>query len=90
MALNRYRIIDDTGVAAGAGSGSGQPIFPDFTADNASTDLAAKTVAHILATCRQAAVRVVNLDSPAGPYTKVIGALATVALTSVPSGVNVA
>lgn len=98
MALpNQYIIIDDyaatAGVAAGSTSAaaSGQLLFGPFTAPSAS---AAITVAHLVASIRQAPVRVVNpyggipaAGTTAIAPTLVQGAPANVALTAVPSGI---
>jgi len=99
MALpNTYIIVDDYAATAGnqagqgSASGSGQPLFPEFTAPSAG---AAIQLAHIIASCRQSPVRVFAKFGglPAAGTTPIAatlvqGAAANVALTNVPSGIT--
>jgi hypothetical protein len=93
---NVYFLEDDPGLSTGvagqnqalSGSGTGAQLSPEFTAPSAA---AALTVAHIFATCFQRPVRLVTKYAPASgtpPWTLVLGAVANVAITSVPSGVG--
>lgn len=92
---NVYIILDDTGPTAGTNTSaaltagaSGVQIFPEFVAPSVG---AAIQVAHIIASVRQAPVRIANKYAPAAgtpPWTLVQGASAAVALTNVPSGVG--
>jgi len=80
---NVYFLMDDTTNANGGGA-SADPISSEFTAPSLT---AATTVAYIIASALQRPVRLVpKFGAP--PYTLVQGALPTVGLTSVPSGVG--
>ena len=86
---NVYRLIDDSGFAAGppggnTGSGSGQPLAADFTAP---TLAAAFTVAWVICSALQRPGRLVPVGG-AAPYTLVTGSAANIAITAVPSGVG--
>ena len=84
MANDTYYLADDSTNASGAG-GSGERLTPDFIAPSVA---AATNVAHIIASALQRPLRLVTPFSGAAPYTKVTGALATVALTACPSGIG--
>jgi hypothetical protein len=86
---NVYYLQDDTSDAStsggGTGGASGAQLSPDFTAP---TLAAATQVAYLFASAFQRPVRLVTKYGSAPPWTLVIGALANIALTSVPSGVG--
>jgi hypothetical protein len=85
---NVFYLIDDTGTSAGpaggnTGGASGMQISPEFTAP---TTAAATQVAFLFASTFQRPVRLVQKWGGTPPWTLIVGQVANVALTVVPSG----
>jgi hypothetical protein len=81
-----YYLIDDTQIQTSGvgGSGSGQPVSPEFSAPSVG---AAQAVAQQFATLFQCAVRLVVKGS-APPWTpSFIGSATSLALSNAPSGI---
>lgn len=85
MASKVYYLIDDTDVSSGKGAGSGQPISPEFVANN---DGDAALVGQSFAQLFQRSVRVVS-KSGSPPWTTQKGANNSFfALSLTPSGIS--
>jgi hypothetical protein len=89
---NCYTILDDSGFSTGAagmspGGGTGAPLLSPIGQFQCTSLATAATVAYLFSSIFQRPVRLCPIGS-APPYTLIIGAAATVALTAVPSGVT--